>query len=38
MKKLNLYKTVFLLAMVCYVSACKKLDLAPVNKFTDVNY
>jgi hypothetical protein len=24
--------------LVCFVSACKKLDLAPENKFTDANY
>lgn len=38
MKKLDLYKKVFLLTLVCYISACKKLDLAPANKFTESNY
>jgi hypothetical protein len=38
MKKININKIVFLLMLVTIVSACKKLDLAPENKFTDANY
>jgi len=38
MKKFNLHRIVFFAALVCFVSACKKLDLAPENKFTDATY
>jgi hypothetical protein len=39
MKKLTTYRTVFFIALLTVmVSACKKLDLAPVNKFTDINF
>ncbi len=39
MKKLTTYKTVFFIVLATIiVSACKKLDLAPANKFTDANF
>ena len=38
MKKItNYYRTGFLAVLICF-SACKKLDLAPANKFTDANF
>ncbi|WP_431198684.1 hypothetical protein ACQ86K_20920 [Mucilaginibacter sp. P19] len=37
MKKYSTYKTAFLV-LLASLSACKKLDLAPTNKFTDSNF
>jgi hypothetical protein len=39
MKRLTTYRTLFFIVLLTVmVSACKKLDLAPVNKFTDINF
>jgi hypothetical protein len=38
MKKININKIAFVLMLVTMVSACKKLDLVPTDKFTDENY
>jgi hypothetical protein len=38
MKKFKFNRIVFPLMLITIVSACKKLDLAPENRFTDANY
>ncbi len=38
MKKFNINKIGLALMLVTALSACKKLDLAPENRFTDANY
>ena len=38
MKKKSTHKIAFFILLAGLVSACKKLDLAPVNKFTDNNF
>ena len=39
MKKIKNYnKVAFFIMLIIFTSACKKLDLAPANKFTDINY
>jgi hypothetical protein len=38
MKKNNINKIGLALMLITVLSACKKLDLAPENKFTDANY
>lgn len=38
MKKININKIGLALMLITALSACKKLDLAPENKFTDANY
>jgi hypothetical protein len=38
MKKYSTHKIAFFILLTGLVSACKKLDLAPVNKFTDSNF
>ncbi|WP_426586217.1 RagB/SusD family nutrient uptake outer membrane protein [Mucilaginibacter sp. R-33] len=38
MKKKSTHKIAFFILLAGLVSACKKLDLAPVNKFTDSNF
>jgi hypothetical protein len=38
MKKININKIGLAIMLITALSACKKLDLAPENKFTDANY
>src|SRR6478609_7677600 len=38
MKKININKIAFALLLAFSLSACKKLDLAPENRFTDANF
>src|SRR6218665_3333049 len=38
MKRSNIIKTGFLIILVSFTSACKKLDLVPTNVFTDANF
>ncbi|MFD0793915.1 RagB/SusD family nutrient uptake outer membrane protein [Mucilaginibacter litoreus] len=38
MKKTNINKIGFALMLITSLTACKKLDLVPTNKFTDANY
>lgn len=38
MKKFNIYKTGLILLLTVFLTGCEKLDLAPENQFTDMNY
>ncbi|MES2062102.1 MAG: RagB/SusD family nutrient uptake outer membrane protein [Bacteroidota bacterium] len=38
MKKININKIAFVLMLITVLTACKKLDLVPTDRFTDANY